>query len=341
MGTMNDSLRTSDPHEGTGQQTATHVAEACADVMRRARHVRIHDPAIASVCDAFPRGGVAVPAWNKELHFFEGTWKSANYVLVLDALNFCFWPDRGQPRWKVEYGGRAWQGYWALTAALKRAVEERVPLLEAEWLADVSLNDVERVLRGFEGTVPLLESRQANLREVGRGLLRYDGRFANLVEDVRFDAVDLTLRVASEFSSFEDVARYQGLRVPLYKRAQILSVDLFGTFDGKAYGALRRLDALTAFADYKVPQVLRRLGILVYDAELASTVDSETLIQAGDAREVEIRAATVDAVERMRRHLAARGDRVRAFEIDWLLWGMGQQASPDERPYHKTRTIYY
>lgn len=325
------------------QLKTTGVASACAEVMARARHVAIDDAAVAATCQSFPRDHLPVPEWNRDLHFFEGTMRSANYVLVLDALNFSFWADAGTPRWKVGYRGSVYQGYWGLAAALKRGIEEGVPLLEAGWLAEVTLPQVERLLRGLDATViPLMDARHAHLQEVGRVLAsRYDGQFANMVEDARYDAVALTLRLAAELTSFDDVATYGDLRVPLYKRAQIAPVDLFGTFDGKACGRLQRLSELTAFADYKVPQVLRRLGVLRYDRELADIVDREALLPAGDPREVEIRAATVDAVERMRDCLATGGRDVRAFEIDWLLWGLGQTNHADDRPYHKTRTIFY
>lgn len=322
--------------------TSTGVADACAEAMKRARHVAIDDAAIAATCQSFPSDHLPVPEWNRDLHFFEGTEKSANYVLVLDALNFSFWADAGQPRWKIDYRGRELQGYWALSAALKRAVEDGVPLLEAGWLAEATRPQVERLLAGTQGEIPLMAARQAHLNEVGRVLLqRYDGLFTNMVEDVGHDAVDLALRVAAELTSFDDVATLGDLRVPIYKRAQILPVDLYGTYDGRSWGDLRRLDQLTAFADYKVPQVLRRQGILRYDEELSEIVDQERLIDPGHPMEVEIRAATVDAVERMRACMAARGQDVRAFEIDWLLWGLGQTKHPDDRPYHKTRTIYY
>lgn len=324
------------------QQTTTGVAAACAEVMKRARHVVIDDAAIALTCQSFPCDHLPVPEWNRDLHFFEGTEKSANYVLVLDALNFSFWADPEEPRWKIDYRGRELQGYWALSAALKRAVEDGVPLLEASWLAEATRPQVEQLLAGTQGEIPLMAARQAHVNEVGRVLLeRYDGLFTNMVEDVRHDAVDLALRVASELTSFNDVTTYSEMRVPIFKRAQILPVDLYGTFDGRAWGNLRRLDELTAFADYKVPQVLRRQGILRYDDELAEIVDHERHIVPGDPMEVEIRAATVDAVERMRAVMAARGQEVRAFEIDWLLWGLGQTKHPDDRPYHKTRTVYY
>ena len=99
---------------------------------------------------------------------------------------------------------------------------------------------------------------------------------------------------------------------------------------------------LTAFADYKIPQVLREAGILVYAPALAEVVDRQQEIPPGDAREVEIRAATIWGCERLRRCLAERHGRttLRTFEIDWLLWSDAQGRTLT-RSYHRTRTIFY
>ncbi len=143
------------------------------------------------------------------------------------------------------------------------------------------------------------------------------------------------------FPSFDDVAVYQGREVRFYKRAQILVADLAGAFDGKGLGTFNDLDALTAFADYKVPQVLRGLGLLVYDPDLAARIDRYDLLPAGSPEEVEIRAATIWACGEVRRALTTQGHTLRAFEVDWALWTAGQDLPSDTRPYHRTRTIYY
>lgn len=318
------------------------VAEAAARVMDRARDVTIDAEAIRRFCLAYPDGDLPIPDWNRDLHWSDGTWRSANYVLILDALNFCFWSDPGQPRWAVEYQGRAWQGYWGLAAALRKAIEGGVPILEASVLARVTLDDVANLLAG-QGQIPLLEARHAHLVQIGNRLLEtYGGRFSATIEAARHDALDLVALTVRDFPCYRDEAEYEGLRVPLYKRAQILAVDLFGTFGGEAWGRLSRLDEITAFADYKVPQVLRRLGILQYSPRLSACLDALEAIPAGDPREVEIRAATVAAVESIRRTLAERvGRSPRSFEIDWHLWGIGQEPSPEDRPYHRTRTTAY
>ena len=86
---------------------------------------------------------------------------------------------------------------------------------------------------------------------------------------------------------------YEGERVLFYKRAQICVADLAGSFGGEGWGRFHDLDPLTAFADYKVPQVLRRLGILRYDARRwPDRSNALEPIPAGSEPEVEIRAAT-------------------------------------------------
>ena len=199
-------------------------------------------------------------------------------MLVLDALNFCFW---GEPRWRVEYDGRVLDGYWALAACLRRALEAGVPLLDPSYLASVD-EAAARALFAGEAEIPLLADRIANLREVGRGLLDAGGSFAAVVRQAGGSGEALVGEVIRRFPSFDDVATYDGAPVRLYKRAQILVSDVHGIYAGRGVGSFSDLDRLTAFADYKIPQVLREAGILVYSASLTDTVDQQTLIPSGD-----------------------------------------------------------
>lgn len=154
------------------------------------------------------------------------------------------------------------------------------------------------------------------------------------------DAVKLALLLAAHFSSFNDVALYRKHEVRFLKRAQICVADLYGSFGGKAWGALQNLDQLTAFADYKLPQVLRHLGVLEYERTLAGHIDNQELISQGSEEEIEIRAATVWACELLRRAMVGHDHHVTAAEIDQRLWLLGQE-STHMRPYHRTRTIFY
>jgi hypothetical protein len=101
------------------------------------------------------------------------------------------------------------------------------------------------------------------------------------------------------------------------------------------------MDNVTAFADYKLPQVLRHVGVLQYNPSMDNKVDQGIFLEAGSPEEIEIRANTIWAVELIRQELTQMGKKLRAFEIDWILWNLGQESQFKIKPYHRTKTIFY
>lgn len=317
------------------------VLESTGRVAMKSRSVQIDHDALSRFCEALVREGPQIPTWDDAYHFNDGTEETVTYVLVLDTLNACFWPAPGTVRWGIDYDSARLSGYYGLAACLKRAFESAKPIRRADALARLSQDDLAEVLAGH-GTLQLMEHRLDALRELGRGLVSsYEGKAHRLVESARGSAVGLAELLAERFSSFRDLAIYQGRRVYFYKRAQIFAADLHAAFGGKGWGHFEDLDELTAFADYKLPQVLRHVGILRYAEELANRVDQKVQLEAGSAEEVEIRANTIWAVEMIRQELIGRGRRVKAIEVDWILWNMGQADASRKKPYHRTVTIFY
>jgi hypothetical protein len=66
------------------------------------------------------------------------------------------------------------------------------------------------------------------------------------------------------------------LQVFFYKRAQIFVGDVYGAFGGKGLGCFSDVAQLTMFADYRVPVVLRLMGLLRYSTELEQLVGLTT-----------------------------------------------------------------
>ncbi len=321
------------------------VLTSTATVVRAARLVRIERERIAELAErwaaaAWPEGAGTDTVRAMRL----GDERTANVVLLLDALNFCFWGEPGHSRWQVEWRGRTLDGFAALMAALVRALDEGRPVWDARYLAALDDAELGAILRPAPGsaTIPLFAARLAHAREVGRVLLeRYDGTFAQVAEAADGSAVELTHTLARDFRSFDDVVAWHGYTIRFYKRAQICVADLRATVTDAPWARFRDMERLTAFADYKLPQVLRWQGALVYAPELAARVDGYAPVAAGSDAEIEIRAATIWAVELLRRALMERGVARTASEIDQRLWMESQHASPDMHPYHRTRTIYY
>ena len=315
------------------------------DTIRRAAgmstRVTIDHAAPGSFARTLLERGLGVPPWDPRYHYHDGTERTVAYLMVLDALNFCFWPPEGEDTWQITFRDERLSGYVALAASLTRAVESGVPIDSARYLATLTMEALDEILAGT-GCLQLKARRLINIHELGRALLsRFDGKAHRLVERARGSAVRLVRLLAEHLPSFRDTARYRGMEVGFYKRAQILAADLHGAFGGRMWGAFDDMHRLTAFADYKLPQVLRHLGIIRYAPELARTVDHQTLISAGSEEEVEIRAATVVAVEMIREALARLGHPRCAHQIDWLLWNMGQDDTYRKKPYHRTVTMCY
>ncbi len=136
----------------------------------------------------------------------------------------------------------------------------------------------------------------------------------------------------SHFPSFRDEWKYGEQKIEFNKRAQLLAANL-----SYKVGHLSNVDQLTACADYKLPQVLRRHGILQYDEELQRKIRHLKEIPAGSGEEIEIRAHTIYAVELIKEEIKC----LTSSQINDLLWLEGQIKMRTDEPYHRTRTIAY
>ncbi|HEX3244820.1 MAG TPA: queuosine salvage family protein [Chloroflexota bacterium] len=314
------------------------VLASTLPVVEQANSVRIEPANFPRVAASLRESSSAMPEWRTFPHWWsDDPALTTMYVLVLDALNFCFW---GEPRWTISTPQGELNGYFALAAALRRAIEQEHPLLNPAWLASVSSEQLEKVLDG-DNKLPLMEERAANLRELGTAILtRLGGESLRLISEADGEAGQIAASIARTCPSFLDLATLDGQEVRFFKRAQILASDLAAALGASPPHRITGLDQLTAFADYKVPQVLRELGLLSYAPRLARRIDRQVEIPPGAREEIEIRAATIWAVESLRLELQNQGTMLQAYEIDWLLWNLGQSLE-NPRPYHRTRTIYY
>jgi len=262
---------------------------------------------------------------------------AAGWTFLLSSLNFSFWQD--EPRWRV----MGHDGYLALAHALRRAHDDGVPVADPAYYATWSVDDLGRVLRGDPGAArhpPLLAERHAVAVDMGRWLLAAYSGSALAALSGWGSAAEFSRVLAATLPRFRDVADYRGMQVAFLKRAQIAAHDCGAALGEAAPAGLLDRSGLTAFADYKLPQVLRAEGVLVYAPGLGTAVDHRVELPTGCEEEVEIRALTVCAVDDLVSALRSRGVECDAATVDGWLWWRAQEL-PGAAPYHRTRTIWY
>lgn len=314
------------------------IRARCAEVARRARFVRIDDAGLAR----FARDLAQSPPPEADLdpaHDFAGDPETRlAFTLLLDAINF------GSGWFPVLAKRPGLSGYQTVATACKEAFE-RDGAPDARRLRATTTEDMATLLAqdATQAEVAELLSLFAQAwRDFGTWLVdRHEGCYARAVESVGGSAATLVASL-SEMPLYRDVARYEELDVPLYKRAQITAADLHRAFPGEhRWGRFDDLDRLTLFADNLVPHVLRCRGVLDYNPRLLARIERGERLGFGSPEEVEIRAVALEAVERLVAALAACGRPTTAHALDGLLWNAGQAPEIKAHPRHRTRCSFY
>jgi hypothetical protein len=277
--------------------------------------------------------GLAKYSWSLE--------EIVQIVFLFNTINFCFWAKKGEEKWTVEIDGKTLDGSAALFRCLEKEVKKNFKFLRGDFLADLSEEKLRQILKG-NVAIPLFEERLQCLHEAGRVLKsKFDNSFWKIYQAANNDAILMADLLVPNFPKFNDISGWNGKTIAFYKRAQLNSKMISDALVSFGKKPLKNLDKLTAFADYKIPQILRKLGILEYSSQLAKRIDNFELIKPHSLEEVEIRANTVWAVELTKQKLKERFDFVTSSHVDSLLWNMSQEKTGEEKPYHRTLTIAY
>jgi len=317
------------------------ILSSTRSMIEKAQFVSIHETALDPLADRIvERFGNGLDKRKLGFDSIGDLDENLQLIFIEDAVNFCFWPSKGQPKWEVEWptGNIVSGGWYGLVACFRRGLAEQIPILDAGYLSTMAMDEARKFFRGTNDIdIPLLQERTDNLREAGKVLIeKFNGRFSNVLKIYGYGSVDIVNAITDNFPSFRDVSLWRGQEVKFLKRAQICSNDLAYALKGTEHEIVK-LDQLTAYADYKLPQILREFGVLEYEDPLAEKVDNLIEIPHDSIEEIEIRAATVWAVELLRQRIG----KLTAGEIDNTLWFMSQKMEGEPRPYHRTRTIFY
>lgn len=325
-------------------------------IVKNAKHLKVNVDGIRKLCK-----DVIAGIGNKEIdidNFSQHPYhpdskdpRALNWIFIIDTLNFCFWTPGDDTKWKVN--GET--GYFALCAAISRALSEGIDIINPVMYSQISEEKLQHILRGDDPSTncPLLGERVDCLHEVGKKLLeKYDGQFANCVLKSQNSAMLLLDLVVSEFPCFRDEAEFNGTRVAIYKRAQILVGDIWACFRGEGLGRFDDIQKITMFADYRVPQVLVHYGAMEYSSELLQILNTGILLKNGCEQEVEIRGGSIYVVEQLKEmvleelqqnHPAIPTTKVNSILLDHFLWDYRRKhaAELEYIPFHKTYSVYY
>lgn len=237
----------------------------------------------------------------------------------LHSINYMFWELRDGKVYRYAYEGQI--GALGMRQAMQRA-----------WGPDLDPNLFKKSLgSGDAATITALFGDIPDPVSRGQHLLE-------AVDPVRLNAALGVLQAATSAGMFTvDTARQLAVLFPIaygqdayLKRAQLAIMEYAGYLAEQ--GIQVHLD-LTVAADYQLPRVMRALGVLVYDPEVASLIDQQQIIERDSEIERALRSATILGAQAMAKHLG-----VSEPAVDNFLWLHRKEATG---PFHLTPTTDY
>ncbi|OXB80133.1 UNVERIFIED_CONTAM: hypothetical protein H355_006965 [Colinus virginianus] len=219
--------------------------ESARFIAGRSRDVSVDEEGARKVAESlFDKASEAafgLSGWKSlhELNPRAASEEAVNWVFLVDTLNFSFWSESAEQKCLVRYKGKEYSGYWALCAAVNRALDdgqcgrgarkggreggreggltsrshsaEGIPITSASYYATVTLDQVRQVFRSdTEVPMPLLEERHRVLNESGTVLLeKFGGSFLTCVKTSENSAQKLLRLVVENFPSYRDEAVFE------------------------------------------------------------------------------------------------------------------------------------
>ena len=256
------------------------------------------------------------------------------YLILCESLNFCYWDS--DIKWKIEYKDEWYSGSFGLFYAISKAIKNGYKLLDIDYLENITMKELDEIFKGTT-SIPLLKERY----EIIKRLVVEFKNIPNLLDAISANNdIELLNNIINNFSNFRDISLYKGKKVYFFKRAILLVGDLILNINF-IKESVKNDDHMLGCADYKVPQVLRQLGILEYSDDLSTKIDNKQKIEHDSEMEIEIRANMLYAIEIIKEKLQKNGIKMNSVQIDNALWLLSKDKEFKEKPYHLTKTIYY
>lgn len=318
----------------------------CAALVSASPWVSVDAGAVDRLAYRLADGGLAMPGWDDDPTFaLTSEVATVAWLLAYNAVNYCYWPDRAHGRWWTVVEGKevgADDEALGVMGAFAGALRRGVPLDDAKFLVEMDASTLSRLLAPAPGAAPLsrMDWRVASLRELGRAYAACGGP-VGLVRSAGGSAPQLVDLLVQQCPSWADVRTWEGATLRFCKRAQLLVSMLIGRLGGEGLGSFTSVDALSVFADYRLPQVFRGKGVMRLDDGLARRITAGEELVSGRDEEIALRAATVHAGALLRQALQRRHPDVDSLVVDYLLWRAAVDEDASLPRFHRTPTTDY
>lgn len=316
-------------------------------VASESKNVEINYKKIEETSYKYSKETLQMPTWDAPVFPEKLDNDTIDFILLGNSINFAFNDFKTGEKYVHEYKGVPFKGAYGMWAALKAALDDGTPILNADYLENLSTAQAEKIFNKTS-KIPMLGERVDILNEIGKVLnQKYGGHFYKVVEkaDGRLfnHGKGLVELLVGDFPSFRDDALYNGRKVSFAKRAQLGSAMIYEKFlpGGRSLFNENEIKRLSVFADYELPKALRAMEIFKYSPSLAAKIDKGELIEAGGPEEVELRACTIAAAREIARKINHfdKSKKVNALHVDYRLWLDGRNYK-DAKAHMAVTTAY-
>ena len=252
-----------------------------------------------------------------------------NFLLIYESIDFSFW---GNPNWTIDIEDKKEDGSIALLYVILKYVRDE----KTTDFSNIKIDDFRKILKG-DVKIPLLKERYNIITNISKIVNeKMKGNFYKYIKNITND-LELFDLIITMFPQFKDERTYKEKNVYFYKLAQLLTSDILHIREMKEKIKVD-YSHLLGCADYKIPQIMRGLGILEYNDSLAYKVDNKIELELNSEEEVEIRASMLVVIDMIRNKL---GENTCSMDINDYIWRQGKNIKMNLKPYHLTRCVDY
>lgn len=250
-----------------------------------------------------------------------------NFLLVFTSINYSFW---GDPKWTIETDDGLKDGSDALLYCLLNYAKNN----NSTDFSKLTKKEFISILKG-NIKIPLFEERYNTIVNISNIVNNnMNGNFYNSIKNITIDTQLFNL-IINNFSCFNDERTYKDKTIHFYKLAQLLTSDILHIRSN-----IEKIEVdyshLLGCADYKIPQIMRALGIIEYNDELSLLVDNKQELCVSSLYEVEIRASMIVVINYI-------ADKINcpAMDVNDYFFTSGKNVKTKIKPYHLCRNTNY